>query len=58
VQKFFPSGIAFMLVALLCFATGLIATSRTVWVSIGGVWLIVAIITRRKNAATPPAERP
>ena len=45
-QQFFRSGVAFVVVALLCFAAGLKAANNTVFMSLGGFWLIVAIVVR------------
>jgi succinate-acetate transporter protein len=55
-QKFFRSGAAFMLVALLCVAAGLISENGTVFIGVGVFWLIMAIIVRGKNAKKPPSE--
>ncbi len=49
-QKFFRTGTAFVVVALLCIAAGLVSEHRTVFLSIGGFWLILAIVVRAKNA--------
>ncbi len=49
-QKFFRTGIGFVVVALLCIAAGLLSEQKTVFLSIGGFWLILAIVVRAKNA--------
>ena len=43
-QQFFRSGVAFVVVVLLCFAAGLKAAHNTVFLSLGGLWLIVATV--------------
>lgn len=58
-QKFFRSGAAFVVVALLCLAAGLTSKHGTVFTSAGAFWLIMAIIVRSKNAKkAPPADKP
>jgi len=52
-QQFFRSGVAFVVVALLCFAAGLKAANNTVFMSLGGFWLIVAIVVRRRYGKPP-----
>jgi succinate-acetate transporter protein len=52
-QRFFRSGGAFMVVALLCIAAGLISENKAVFLSVGAFWLIMAIIIRAKNAKKP-----
>ena len=52
-QKFFRSGAAFMVVALLSIAAGLISERKTVFLSAGAVWFIMAIFVRAKNAKKP-----
>lgn len=49
-KRFFQSGLAFVLVALICFAAGLMSQSRTLFVTLGAFWLIVAIVVRSKKA--------
>jgi succinate-acetate transporter protein len=53
-QKFFQSGGAFMVVALICLAAGLKSEHGAVFLSLGGFWLIMAIVVRSKNAKKPP----
>jgi succinate-acetate transporter protein len=53
-QRFFQSGGAFIVVALICFAAGLIGASRAVFISLGAFWLIMAIVVRSKNAKKAP----
>jgi len=58
-QKFFRSGAAFVVVALLCLVAGLTSKSGTVFTSVGMFWLIMAIVVRRKYAKkAPPADKP
>ena len=52
-QKFIRSGGAFMVVAILCMVAGLLSENSGVFISIGGFWLVVAIIVRAKNAKKP-----
>lgn len=53
-QKFIKSGGAFMVVALICLAAGLISEQRAVFISLGAFWMIMAIVVRKKNAKKPP----
>ena len=55
-QKFFRSGAAFVLLALLCVAVGLISKNGAVFTIVGAFWLVMAIIVRRNNAKKPPSE--
>jgi len=55
-RKFFGSGGAFMVVALLSFGTGLIAENGATFVALGGFWLILAIVVRARNAKKPPTD--
>ena len=52
-QKFFRSGAAFLLVALLCLAAGLISRNGSTFTIVAVVWLMLAIIVRGKNAKKP-----
>ena len=56
-QKFFQSGLAFIAVALLCVAVGFISKNGTVFTSIGGVWLMLAIIVIVRNAKHPSEDK-
>lgn len=47
-KLFFESGMGFMVVALLCFVAGVLAENGPVFISIGGFWLVIAIIVRSK----------
>lgn len=47
-KKFVQSGGAFMVVALLCIASGLIAENGGVFIGVGVFWLCMAIIVRGK----------
>ena len=49
-RKFFESGLGFMVVALLCFAAGVLAENGAVFISVGAFWLVFAIIVRSKYA--------
>jgi len=53
-KKFFQSGGAFMLVALLCIAAGLLSGNRGV-VAAGAFWLIVAIAVRARSTKKQPS---
>ncbi len=56
-QRFVRSGAAFIVVAFLCIAAGLLSKHGTTWTIIGFVWLIIAIGTRRKySGATGPGQ--
>ncbi len=52
-KRFVQSGGAFMLVALLCIASGLISENGAVFIGVGAFWLIMAIIVRSKYAKKP-----
>lgn len=54
-QKFFQSGAAFMVVALLCLAAGFVSNYQTLFISVGAFWLIMAIIVRARYAKKPPS---
>ena len=56
-KTFFESGFGFMLVALLCFLAGLLADDGALFLSIGGFWLVFALIVRSKYAKKDPSER-
>lgn len=49
-KRFFRSGAFFMVVALLCFAAGVIAENGHIFLGIGVVWLVIAIVTRARYA--------
>jgi succinate-acetate transporter protein len=53
-QQFFRSGVAFLVVALLCFAAGFSSPHSRIFLSLGGFWIIIAIVVRRKNLTKPP----
>lgn len=55
-KKFVQSGGAFMVVALLCIASGLISENGAVFISVGAFWLIMAIIVRGKYVKKPPGD--
>ena len=48
-KKLFESGMAFMIVALLCFVAAIVSQNGALFVSVGGFWLIMAIIVRSKS---------
>jgi hypothetical protein len=52
-QKFFRSGAGFVLVALLCIIAGLFSEHNTVFMSIGGFWLVLGIVVRAKYGKRP-----
>ena len=54
-RQLFRSGMAFVVVALLCFAAGLKSANGTIFMSLGGFWLIMALVVRRKYFRKPPA---
>jgi succinate-acetate transporter protein len=71
-KKFFQSGVAFMVVALLCFAAGVLCFAAgvlsekgagftsvgAVFTSVGALWLVMAIVVRAKNTKRqPPPEQ-
>jgi hypothetical protein len=56
VKKFFESGGAFMVVAMICIATGLISENGVVFTAAGVFWLIMAIIAKGKYAKKKPPE--
>ncbi len=47
-RKFFESGWAFMIVALICYASGFITKNSLALGSVGSFWLVMAIIVRSK----------
>ncbi len=49
-KKFFQSGGAFMVVALLSIGSGLISENGVFFISAGAFWFIMAIIVRSKYA--------
>jgi hypothetical protein len=55
-RKFFESGGAFMAVALLCFAAGLIAENGGVFIGVGAFWLVMAVIVRGRSTKKQPPE--
>jgi hypothetical protein len=58
-KRLFQSGGAFVVVALLCLASGIIAENGAVFISVGTFWPIIAIIVRGACAKrTPPADEP
>ena len=57
-RKFFESGLAFMLVALVSIAVGLLA-GRPALGALGAVWLVLAIAVRaRSTKKQPPTHEP
>ncbi len=53
-RKFFQSGAAFIVVALVCFAAGVASENGPTFIALGGFWMIMAIIVRGKNLKKPP----
>lgn len=47
-KRFVQSGGAFMVVALLCFASAIISDNWTISGSVGGFWVVMAIVVRGK----------
>ncbi len=54
-QRFFRSGAAFIVVALLCLAAALFSSRGVLFVSLGAFWLFMAIGVRRRYLVTPPS---
>ena len=50
-RKFVQSGGAFMVVALLCFATGVLSDKGAMFIGVGAFWLVMAI---GRRCAPPP----
>jgi len=55
-RKFTQSGGFFLLVAAICFVAGFTAENGILFMSLGGFWLIMAIIARRKYAKNQTPE--
>ena len=55
-KKFFESGAAFMVTALICFVAGALSGNVAVFSGVGAFWLVMAIVVRSKNAKkqSPP----
>ncbi len=49
-QKFFQSGYAFALLALLFSAVGVVSDRPAVYITLGAAFLILALATRKRNA--------
>ena len=56
-QKFFRSGGAFVVVALLCFVAGLTSESGTAFLGVGTVFLIIGMAARSKYGKKAPPEK-
>lgn len=52
-HRLFDSGIAFILVALLSFLAGIKSGNYGIWMPIGGIWLIIAFVVRRRRVNPP-----
>ena len=53
--KYFQSGWALIILAVLCLAAGLLVPNATFFIYIGAFWLVAAIIVRaRFSGKTPP----
>ncbi len=48
-RRFFQSGYAFIVVALLSFIAAMNSARPTVFISVGAVFLILALAVRKKN---------
>jgi hypothetical protein len=58
-KTFIQSGGAFMVVALLCFAAGLVSENGALFKAVGAFWLVMAIVARVKNTKKqPPPDQP
>ena len=53
-KTFFQSGMAFLVIALLCFAAAAISEKALVFVGVSAFWLVMAIVVRAKNAKKQP----
>ncbi len=53
-KKFFQSGGAFLVVALLCFAAGVLSDNKAVFTGVGAFWLVMAIVVRARNTKKQP----
>ena len=56
-RTFLQSGGAFLLVALLCLAAGLVADNGAFLFAAGGFWLVAAVIVRAKSAKKPESTK-
>jgi hypothetical protein len=52
--KFFQSGWAFTILAVLCLAAGLLIPNATFFIILGAVWLVAAIIVRARFSGKKP----
>ena len=55
-KKFFESGVAFMVVAVLCLVAGVIAENGATFIGVGAFWMVMAIIVRSKRTRRPPKD--
>jgi hypothetical protein len=56
-KKFFQSGTAFLVIALLFFLTALVGDKAAVFVCLGSFWMILGIVTRAKYGKPSPAAK-
>lgn len=56
-MKFIGSGRAFLLLAVLFMVIGVISEKTTVYLSLGGLWLIVGLIMMAKNKQKSSVEK-
>jgi hypothetical protein len=56
-MKFSGSGRAFLLLAVLFMVIGVISEKTTVYLSFGGLWLIVGLIMMAKNKQKSSVEK-
>lgn len=49
-RRFFESGWGFMLVAVLCFTAAVASQNGALFISLGGFWILMAIVVRSKRA--------
>jgi hypothetical protein len=56
-KKFFESGVAFMVVALISYVAAMRAENGSVFMGLGAFWLIMAIIVRSRNAKKSAKEQ-
>jgi len=53
-KKFFQSGVAFLVVAMLCFAAGALSKQGAVFTALGAFWLVMAIVMKARNTKKQP----
>lgn len=55
-RRFFESGLAFMVVGLLCMVAAVISEQTAVFIALGTFWWIVAFAVRAKHAEEASGE--